>query len=337
MKFPNPLSTIQYESRDSYLQANKRLFKIEKQQDNDDDYKTSSSTPIKAIPSTTLSAESGLVDLEKQIGQADSFMLEINEIITEWEANIEQQYAPDARVPYDRKDFEPPDFAPDVDNFGTYDDWLRTAKGIHPFTPSRNRHHGERHIKYDKMIADEKLAHAATINPDYPQEYDDAKIYADDALAVANQDSFDAYNAGLPALEQAHEDAEDANVDADDLNPIFSGVHSRDARKKGFFDRLPPLAQRLLTTIAKSLTIINNIKIDYKSKFSGSKLNRYNNTDMIKIQALLEKFLKICKEVVEKMKNQRRVVLDKEILKKMYINKPDDGIALIGNAPDDVL
>ena len=30
-------------------------------------------------------------------------------------------------------------------------------------------------------------------------------------------------------------------------------------------------------------------------------------------------------DVVEKMKNQRRVVLDKDIIKKMYINKPDDG------------
>ena len=55
MKFPNPLSSLNYESRDSYLQANKRLFKIEKQQDNDDDYKTSSGAlPIKAIPSSGL-------------------------------------------------------------------------------------------------------------------------------------------------------------------------------------------------------------------------------------------------------------------------------------------
>ena len=86
------------------------MFKIEKQQDNDDDYATpaSTSTPLKALPSTTLSAETGLVDLEKQIGQADSFMLEIDEIITEWDSTHIQQYHQNARVPYNKVAYNAP-------------------------------------------------------------------------------------------------------------------------------------------------------------------------------------------------------------------------------------
>ena len=48
MKFPIvPLSSLNYEPRDSYIQANKRLFRIEKQQDNDDDYVTPTSTSLR--------------------------------------------------------------------------------------------------------------------------------------------------------------------------------------------------------------------------------------------------------------------------------------------------
>ena len=86
MKFPSvPLSSLNYEPRDSYIQANKRLFKIEKQQDNDDDYATpiSTSTPLKALPSTTLTSDTVLPELEREIAQAGSFIIEIDEIISE--------------------------------------------------------------------------------------------------------------------------------------------------------------------------------------------------------------------------------------------------------------
>ena len=132
MKFPIvPLSSLKYESRDSYIQANKRLFKIEKQQDNDDDYitPTSTSTPLKALPSTTLTTDTILPELEREIAQANSFIIEIDGIITEWNQGIQHQYSTKpvpfrALTPYNAGEVFVPDETP-------YDSV--------PFAPSRER------------------------------------------------------------------------------------------------------------------------------------------------------------------------------------------------------
>ena len=151
-------------------------------------------------------------------------MLEINDIITEWEANIEQQYAPDARVPCVRNVFVPPPFVPEVEYFGTYPDWLLREKHIHPFAPSRPKSPGEHGKTYGKFVAAERVIYDGAMNPDFPREYIDAKTLADGALVARNQGALVVHNATLPPLRQAHADAEDAFVVADDLNPIFSGV-----------------------------------------------------------------------------------------------------------------
>ena len=312
--FPSSLSSINYEPRDSFFQANKREFRMMKQQDNNNDDYT---TPAKPLPvktaSTKLTADAVIPELEKEIGQAESFMIEIDEIITEWDAVHGQQYV-DAVVPFRAKTAyqpEPYAFVPSH------------AFAFPPFQPSRERIQAvasangtpgkftEKKKAYDAFVAGEKAAYdiaEANAEADYNDEMDAEEVIYNAAHAVRQTQR--------EALHDADENAAEAQYL---LNPL-TALRSKNATSNRFFNQLPPLAQRLLTTTAKTLTIINNIKIIYKSKISGNKLNRFDKTDMIKIQALFDKFLNICKEVAENMKQQRRVIIDVRILKKMFLN-----------------
>ena len=198
MKFPSvPLSSLKYESRDSYIQANKRLFRIEKQQDNDDDYATS--TPLKALPSTTLTSDTVLPELEREIAQANSFMIEIDEIITEWNQGIQHQYRTKpvpfrALTPYNAREVFVPDETPytnvSIPNAPSRE---RVSDGTWGRGPHKEKiHYTESDADYKAFVKAER------------REYIDAQAvlrgqYTDD-LRERNDDSrdqFDFKHAGL--------------------------------------------------------------------------------------------------------------------------------------------
>ena len=194
------------------------------------------------------------------------------------------------------------------------------------FAPSRERLQGDV-WKSGPRIGERKWAETQTAYTAFVKAERRAYIDAhqtqqeyEDELANKNDDSRDQFDFKHAGLKGLHDDAEEEAKEQYELNPDVTYESTTGSRDQSFIRALPPLAQRLMTTIAKCLTIINNIKIIYKSKISGNKLNRFNQTDMIKIQALFDKFIGICKDIVEKMNNQRRVILDRTLLKKLYLN-----------------
>ena len=93
MKFPiQQLSTLHYSPRDADQKANIRLFKIEKGQDNDDDYPQNAVTPSKT-PNTTISADTPILEISKEVGKTESYVLEIEELIQQWTIHHGNQYA----------------------------------------------------------------------------------------------------------------------------------------------------------------------------------------------------------------------------------------------------
>ena len=114
--------------------------------------------------------------------------------------------------------------------------------------------------------------------------------------------------------EQADIEYEQAKTTHENLPPYAS----QDPTSNVHFKNMPAVAQQLLTTLAKICVLINNIKLLYKSKISGSKLNRFNQTDMFKIVEMFDKFMGLCKNVANELKDLPKVILDSHVLKKPY-------------------
>lgn len=291
MKFPSaPLSSINYESRDSFLQANKREFKMMKQQDNDDD--TTSPSPVisskKSGKDETLSSSSVLLELEKEISVAENYLIEIDEIIREW--NTQHRYQFKELIIEDYPDFEEPgDFQPS--------ERLRAAE----VPLLQGEHEPELDYEARKLTPAYRKAQAKYNN----MEEREMEKYQ---IMVAKK---------RIEHEQGEQDHEAEQFEIENT-PLHLRFKSRDKSSNVHFDMMTAAAQRLLTTTAKLLTVVNNIKLIYKSKVSGNKLNRFDKPDMFKIQSVMDKFLRLGKSVARVMAAQPRAVLDSKLLLKKY-------------------
>ena len=287
MKFPiQQLSTLHYSPRDADKKANIRLFKIEKGQDNDDDYPENAIAPSKT-PNTTISADTPILEISKEVGKTESYVLEIDELITQWKNHHGNQYE------------SKPEFAksrPERHVFPGYEetDFNRIAELRAEMSKKRGglENKGEFETRKTtpeyKALKDE-LAELYAVRGDFERQADAEKIQAD---------------ADYEQEKQGHID----------LPPHLS----HDPNSNVHFKNMPAVAQQLLTTLAKICVLINNIKLLYKSKISGSKLNRFNQTDMFKIVEMFDKFMGLCKNVANELKDLPRVILDSHVLKKPY-------------------
>ncbi|MEI7670308.1 MAG: hypothetical protein WCJ33_09530 [Pseudomonadota bacterium] len=296
MKFPKPtnLSTINYEPRDSYIQANKRVFLIEKGQSVDS---TSQATTNNVAPKKdmTLSADSPLNDLEKEIILGESYILQIDEMLDDWNYTHGHHYEP---LNYDENAQFMPN--PDIERIGE-------------------------ELKLNPMDENDAEFEARQET----KKYKDAEKYLD-KLEKKDNTRMAKFVKSQENLKERY----DANIEAN--NPGDLQFKTQDGRENQHFGKLPQIAQKLLTTISKGLVVVGNIKLIYKSKISGGKLNRFNQTDMLKISAIMDKFIRLCKDVGQKMKEHPHAVFDFDKLTEFYpiYNKAEQKWILLTNELD---
>ena len=85
---------MRYEPRDSYMQANKRVFAIEKGQSVDSTSPTMATPTVASAKDTTLSADRPLHELEKEIILGETYILQIDEMLDEWNYTHGHHYEP---------------------------------------------------------------------------------------------------------------------------------------------------------------------------------------------------------------------------------------------------
>ena len=272
---------MHYEPRDSNLKANKRVFAIEKGQSVDSTSPTLNT--VAPAKDTTLSADRPLNELEKEIILGETYILQIDEMLDEWKYTHGHHYEPlyfdDTAV------FEP---NPAIERIEEELSRNTMAESNVEFS-ARKKSTEYRNLEKDL----ERL-----------QRKDDRKR---DEFPIKQQELKDEYDARNKAIGDIPDDIR--------RNMQFQ---TQDGRENKHFIKLPQIAQRLLTAISKGLVVVGNIKLIYKTKIGGGKLNRFNQTDMLKISAIMDKFLRLCKDVGQKMKDHPHAVFDAKLTIEFY-------------------
>jgi len=247
-----------------------------------------------------LSADRPLDNLEKEIILGESYILQIDEMLDDWNYTHGHHYEP---LIYDAN----ANFIPNPDIDRIEEQLRRNAMA------ENNKEFQERTESEEYKAAEKSL--------DKLQKKDNTRM----AKFAKDQENLkERYDANIVAIGNAP-------IDRGDL--LFK---TQDGRENQHFGKLPQIAQKLLTTISKGLVVVGNIKLIYKSKISGGKLNRFNQTDMLKISAIMDKFIRLCKDVGQKMKEHPHAVFDFDKLTEFYpiYNKAEQKWIVLTNELD---
>ena len=90
---PTNISKNQLLNPNSWISANQRLFRVEKNQDNATDYKQATTTDVQPNKNQyTVNTGDVIPKLDDIVVQAESFMLEIDELIFDWSLHHAENY-----------------------------------------------------------------------------------------------------------------------------------------------------------------------------------------------------------------------------------------------------
>ena len=300
MKFPtSSLSSMTYADRNVDREANMRVFRMEKKQDNDGDYPPQPPLVATSKKSTTLSADTPIVELEKGITKAEGRVVLLEQVITAWTSLHTRQFKPITFGPYN---------TPIIVR-------LPVVMTAHE-QGDRDRLVGRTNQDFDGGETDQAYK-VRKASRGWKADFKELK------------ELVDRINARLQAAVDNNKEADlqdDEIAIHDEQQRVFNDIppelrhQSRDVRANAPTKDMPEKAQHLLEHLQKLSEDVNAVKVIYKTKISGSNLNRYDRADMLKISNIMEKFLRLCTHVAETVQDMPRFVLDSHALKKDYAN-----------------
>lgn len=280
------------ESLDNDKKIYSRLFQIEKKdpdvkevayKDTNSSVTSVASKDIKHI----VDADQVIALLEKDIGQANSFMLEIDENLKEWDKYHRRQYVP-LEIPHFEEPLikRPEDRGPNT--------VPKTPKFLIQGNDESDEEFFTRKETPEYIKLEEAYLKKFKIWEGQNNDYDEI---------LQNIGDYDEYHADY----QDRKNAWDAKYrDRTNAIPLRRRFQNKDERETVVhLKHFEPIAKSLFTTIAKTMVIINNIKIIYKHKISGNNLNRFTQDEMFKIRTILEEFFNATRLLNTAMNQQK--------------------------------
>jgi len=297
-KFPNYYNSN--EDLNSDVSINTRIFNMEKNVIPS----TSSTNNVSTIEPKhikhVVDADQIIHILEKELAQGNSFMLEIDEQLAEWAKYHNRQYEALQAKPFEEpkiKKTRVPDTVPKtprelIQNEGETDEDFFIRKETPEYKKRENLYLARFNLwKRDNERYDEVFDQIGNYD-EYAEDYDRRK-----------------------------EEHDKRYHDKIASTPVLRRYQNKDDRETQVnLKHFEPIAKSLLTTIAKTLVIINNIKVLYKHKISGINLNRFTQNEMYTIRQLLEDFLATCQKIARSMKIQKLTTTELDRPKNNDIN-----------------
>jgi len=272
----------------NYNRALRRVFRIEKNQDNVAPQATAITPSLKPnAHQYTVDSGVAIPKLDELVTQAESYILELDELMYDWQEFHRSQY--------ERKG-------------------IRRTRAIKPRFQPRPRKIKDITDAIKQEYDDEN---EYEFNPDDGWNEDESQIMWD----FTRQDAIDQMYANYLRDEYQrkldHEANREAQINAEDEayaeehpDPNREDYISRSVGLSAYFKKLNALQPKILKAVAKVIPIINSLKITYKSKVSGLNLNRIEPVDMDKIKSLMDDFFDKAEKLKESMKVQKRMIVE---------------------------
>jgi len=274
------------DSPDNWNRALRRTFNIEKSQDSP---QATAITPSLKPNAHQYTVDSGVAipKLDELVTQAESYILELDELMYDWQEFHRSQY--------ERKG-------------------IRRTRAIKPqFHP---RPGTKKQIK-DAMAHDYDEANEYEYDADDGWSEEDARTIWEVDRENAIEEMYDNYERGEYQRKLDHEANREAQINAEDEayaeehpDPNHEDYISRSVGLSAYFKKLNALQPKILKAVAKVIPIINSLKITYKSKVSGLNLNRIEPVDMDKIKSLMDDFFDKAEKLKESMNVQKRMIVE---------------------------
>lgn len=321
--FPSYSNDLIVLPRNYFKSANQKVIELEKQTNNDNTLvQPTSLSSLTNTKMKTLSSDGIVPELDVEIEKCVNYLTESEHYINEWNQLHQMQYR---RSDFDRSKLPPSihplPFDAEAHGFRFTTEQLKKpfAQSVpYHFVPSRQqlfssgKKRESKESYYTDIFEPEELV--------YKTEYEHIR-----SIFKSEENEMKRFIQHGKEIKLA----EDAELAAEHLlKPGVEVWKSRNKNTNRFVRAMDPVAEKLKISLLKALNLITNIKVIYKTKVSGSNLNRFEQTDMLKIQALIEKFLNICKNSIANMIEQKKAIIDTDLLEEafLHVDKSPGGV-----------